>query len=116
MGVTATPTALDTLARLRAAHGPLVLFQSGGCCDGSSPMCFQEGQLPPSPNDLLLGAVDDTPFYVDAEQYRRWHSPDILLDAAPGPADSFSLEALEGMHFVARTHACPPREGSSGVT
>ncbi|MGZ6586231.1 MAG: DUF779 domain-containing protein [Solirubrobacteraceae bacterium] len=101
--VTATPEALETIERLRAAHGPLALFQSGGCCDGTAPMCFKEGELPAGPGDLLLGELGGVPFYVDAEQDARWGAPDLLIDVAPGAADSFSLEALEDVHFVTRT-------------
>ena len=71
MPVSATPAALEALARLRAAHGPLLLFQSGGCCDGSAPICIEAGELPIAPSDVLLGAVGDIPFYIDGEQCER---------------------------------------------
>jgi uncharacterized protein (DUF779 family) len=108
--VTATAEALDVIERLSAAHGPLVFFQSGGCCDGSSPICLEAGELPPGPHDRLLGAIGGAPFYVDAEQYRRWREPEFVIDVSPGPAEGFSLEGLVGVHFVARTRACyaPP--------
>ncbi len=73
--LSATDAALAELARLRERHGPLMLFQSGGCCDGSSPLCLHEGELLLGPNDLLLGEVGGVPFYIDAEQYERWQSP-----------------------------------------
>ena len=98
--VVATEAALAELARLRAAHGPLMLFQSGGCCDGSSPMCFPDGELLLGPNDLLLGDVGGCPFYIDAEQYERWQRPRLLLDVAPGAGTGFSLEGLHGLHFA----------------
>jgi uncharacterized protein (DUF779 family) len=101
-GVVATPEALEVIERLRTAHGPLALFQSGGCCDGSSPICLVEGELPPAPDDLLLGTVGGAPFYIDAEQYRRWRSPRLVLDAREGAAEGFSLEGLEGVHFITR--------------
>ncbi len=100
--VTATPEALEVIERLRAAHGALALFQSGGCCDGSSPICLVEGELPPGPNDLLLGTLGQTPFYIDAEQYRRWRSPSLVLDVRDGAAEGFSLEGLEGVRFMTR--------------
>ena len=96
----ATPAALAELARLRARHGPLMLVQSGGCCEGSSPLCLQRGELLLGPGDLLLGKLDGTPFYVDADQYDRWRRPAFLLDVADGTTDSFSLEAEDGVHFV----------------
>lgn len=92
--------------RLSAEHGPLALFQSGGCCDGSSPICLAQGELPPSANDLLLGEVAGAPFYVDSEQYERWGSPAFLIDAGAGPAEGFSL-SLPDAHFVTRTPPAP---------
>ena len=105
--VTATAAALEVITRLEAAHGPLVLFMSGGCCDGSSPICLRAGELEPGAGDRLLGAVGGAPLYIDAEQYARWGSPHFELDAGPPAADGFSLEGLEGVHFVARSPAPP---------
>ena len=102
----ATPAALAELQRLRARHGPLMLVQSGGCCDGSSPLCLARGELLVGSNDLLLGHVDGTPFYIDAEQYRRWNRPTFRLDLGEGTTDAFSLEAGDGVHFVTRTNGC----------
>ena len=108
MRVSATPEALEVIERLRAAHGPLVFHQSGGCCDGSAPMCFREDELPPGAGDLLLGRIGGAPFYVDADQDERWSQPEFAIDVAPGAAESFSLEGLEGVHFVARSAVCEP--------
>ena len=80
MGVTATPAALEAIARLQAAHGPLAFFQSGGCCDGSSPICLKDGELPAGPNDVLLGTVGGAPFYIDSDQDERWRRPTLVLD------------------------------------
>jgi uncharacterized protein len=104
--VSATEAALAELARLRERHGPLMLFQSGGCCDGSSPLCLRRGELLVGPNDLLLGELDGTPFYVDAEQYERWNRPAFRLDLVEGGSDTFSLEGPGGVHFVSRTPSC----------
>ena len=101
--VMATPAALEAIARLRAAHGPLAFFQSGGCCDGSSPMCLRADELPPGSGDVEIGAIDGVPFYIDAEQDERWLHPRLEIDVAPGPGDSFSLEGSYGLHFVATT-------------
>jgi uncharacterized protein (DUF779 family) len=101
--VIATPAALEVITRLEAAHGPLVFHQSGGCCAGTSPMCLREGELPPGPGDVHLGAVGDVPFYIDADQYERWGRPEFVIDVAPGAADSFSLEGTAQVHFVTRT-------------
>ncbi len=106
--LTATPIALEMVERLAAQYGRLAFFQSGGCCDGSSPICLKDGELPPGPNDLLLGTVADTPFYVDRDQYERWGRPSFLLDVRPGPAEGFSL-SLPDAHFVTRSPGPPDR-------
>jgi uncharacterized protein (DUF779 family) len=90
------------LDRLEAAHGPLVLFQSGGCCEGSATMCLLAGDLPPGSGDVKLGELGGAPVYIDAEQYERWGRPQFHVDVADGAAEGFSLEGLEGVHFVSR--------------
>jgi uncharacterized protein (DUF779 family) len=104
VSVTATDAAIEAIERLRAEHGPLAFFQSGGCCDGSLPICLKDGELPPGSGDLLLGSVAGAPFYVDSEQHERWGSPSFLLDVRPGAAQGFSL-SLPDAHFVTG----PPR-------
>jgi uncharacterized protein (DUF779 family) len=103
--VIATPAALDAIARLEASQGPLVFFQSGGCCDGTSPICLKDGELPPGPADVLLGEIGGAGFYIDADQYERWQRPQFVIDLAPGAAEGFSLD-VDGMHFVTVTSAC----------
>ena len=100
--VVATPAALEVIHCLEAAHGPLSFFQSGGCCDGSSAICLKDGELPVAPHDVRLGEIGGAPFHIDAEQYERWGKPRFLIDVAPGAAEGFSLEGLEGVHFVSR--------------
>jgi hypothetical protein len=101
--VRATPPVLGLLERLTARYGPLVIHQSGGCCDGSSPICLPAGELPPAPDDILLGTIGETPVYIDGEQYRRWREPELVIDVAAGPAMGFSLEGIESMHLVAES-------------
>ena len=113
--IDATLAALAELARLRERHGPLMLFQSGGCCDGSSPLCLHEGELLVGPNDLLLGEVGGVPFYIDAEQYKRWNRPRFRLDLSPGTPDAFTLEAADAVHFVTRSSQCAVT-GGNGAT
>ena len=113
--VTATPQAAATIRALAQTHGPLVFHQSGGCCDGSSPMCLLEAELPPGPADVLIGEVEGTPFYIDADQDARWKSPTFLIDVAPGAATSLSLEGADGVHFVARSPA-PAADAPEGST
>lgn len=101
--VQATPAALEVLRRLGAAHGPLMLFQSGGCCDGTAPICLKADDMPLSPHDACLGEVAGAPVYIDGELYERWGRPRFLIDVSPGAAEGFSLESLEDVHFVTRT-------------
>ena len=103
--VAATPAALEVIHRLSAAHGPLMFFQSGGCCDGSSPMCLKQGELPLSSQDVRLGEIAGAPFYIDSQQYERWGRPHLTVEVSPGAADGFSLEGLEGVHFVVLTRS-----------
>jgi uncharacterized protein (DUF779 family) len=103
--IAAAEPALAELARLRAEHGPLLLFLSGGCCDGSSPMCFPEGELLLGPNDLLLGEVGGCPFYIDADQYERWKRPALVLEVAAGAGSGMSLEGMHDLHFRVRAPA-----------
>ncbi len=110
--VAATEAALAVIRRLTAHHGPLMFVQSGGCCDGSSPLCLREGELLVGPGDLLLGLVGGVPFYIDTEQYERWNRPHFLLDVAQGSTDSFSLEAADGVHFVTRSSGCAISPGT----
>ena len=81
-----------------------MFVQSGGCCDGSSPICLRDGELLLGPNDVLLGEVGGAPFYIDAEQYERWRRPGFpARRRARAEASGFSLEGLEGIHFTVRT-------------
>jgi len=111
--VSATPQVLELLERLTARYGPLVIHQSGGCCDGSSPICLPADELPAGPNDVLLGTVGETPVYVDRDQDDRWRRPALQIDLAPGPAMGFSLESVEGMHHLIgaprESWPCSPR-------
>jgi uncharacterized protein (DUF779 family) len=98
--VSATPSALRTLERLRRRHGGLVLHQSGGCCAGSATMCLRADELPPGPHDVSLGEVGGVPFLIDADLHRALGNPDYLLDVAPGGEDTFSLEGADDVHFT----------------
>jgi hypothetical protein len=112
--VVATDAAIAVLRTLTATFGPLILVQSGGCCDGSSPICLREGELVLGLDDLELGRVGGAPFYCDRELFERWNRPQLVLDVAPGPAEEFSLEGLAGVHFRTLSGgraACEDRQG-----
>ena len=97
--ISATPRATAMVKRLVREHGPLAIYQSGGCCDGSLPLCLLADELGQGPNDVLLGHVAGVPFYIDAEQYERWGEPEFLLDVASGAPEGFSLGQPDA-HFV----------------
>ena len=97
--ISATPRATAMVKRLVRDHGPLAIYQSGGCCDGSLPLCLLADELGQGPNDVLLGHVAGVPFYIDAEQHERWGEPEFLLDVAGGAPEGFSLGQPDA-HFV----------------
>ncbi|MCA9639173.1 MAG: DUF779 domain-containing protein [Polyangiaceae bacterium] len=104
--VDATPAALELIAKLIAMHGPLMFHQSGGCCDGSAPMCYPRGELRLGVRDVLLGEIGDTPFYMGGDQYERWKHTRLTLDVVPGRGSGFSIEAPEGVRFIIRSDVC----------
>ena len=105
IAISATPQATAMLRRLVLKHGPLAVFQSGGCCDGSLPLCLLADDLAPGPGDLFLGEVAGVPFYIDADQFRRWGEPEFVLDVAGGAPEGFSL-GLPDAHFVTLSPFC----------
>ena len=100
--VVATEAALALIARLVARHGPLMFHQSGGCCDGSSPMCYVRGELLLGEQDVYLGDIGGQPFYIGAAQYASWRHTQIIIDVVPGRGGMFSLEGPEGLRFLSR--------------
>lgn len=101
--VTATEPALWWIARLRAQHGPLMFHQSGGCCDGSAPMCYVLGDFTIGARDVLLGEIGGCPFYIGGDQHERWQHTHLVIDVVPGRGAGFSLEAPEGVRFLTRS-------------
>jgi uncharacterized protein (DUF779 family) len=101
--VIATEAAREAVRRLRAARGPLMFVQSAGCCAGTVPMCFPDGEYITGPGDLMLGSVAGCPFYIDHRLYEAWHPGQLILDIAPGRPEGFSLPAGEGQHFITRS-------------
>lgn len=102
--VVATEVALALIERLKAKHGnDLMFFQSGGCCDGSAPMCYRIGELSVGRYDLLLGEIGGCQFFMSGSQYEYWQHTQLVIDAAQGNGDTFSLEGPEGMSFLTRS-------------
>lgn len=101
--VAITPQAAALLRRLEALHGPLMFHQSGGCCDGSSPMCYPRGEFKVGGSDVFLGTVAGTPFYMSASQYAYWKHTHLTVDVVKGRGSGFSVEAPEGVRFLIRS-------------
>ena len=101
--IAVTPAALDAVRLLVEQMGPVMFFQSGGCCDGSLPMCFQDGELIVGDSDVLLGRIAGCPFYIDQRQWERWKHSNLILDVAEGLPEGFSLPAPPDRHFVTRS-------------
>lgn len=117
--VRATAAAMDLLRRLRGQHGPLMLHQSGGCCDGSAPMCYPAGEFVVGDRDVLLGLLDlrlradelpttepepddCAPVWISGPQFAAWQHTQLILDVVPGRGSGFSLESPEGFRFLSR--------------
>jgi uncharacterized protein (DUF779 family) len=101
--VTVTDEAREVIDELRERHGDLMFHQSGGCCDGSSPMCFQQGDFRLGRSDVKLGEVYDCPFYMAKDQFEYWQHMQLTLDVKPGRGASFSLEIPTGKRFVIKS-------------
>jgi len=106
-----TPPAEDLVRELIARHGPLMFHQSGGCCDGSSPMCYPRGEFKVGGSDVLLGRLaGDTPFWMSAAQYAYWRHTHLTVDVVRGRGSGFSLEAPEGVRFLLRSRLLTDEE------
>lgn len=120
--VAITPEAEAVLRQLEAEHGPVLFHQSGGCCDGSAPMCYPRSEFRIGQRDVYLGAIAGTPFYIGSQQFEHWQHTQLLIDVVPGRGSGFSLEAPLGVRFLTRSRvfdgaeqvwldACPPSRG-----
>ncbi|MER5770373.1 DUF779 domain-containing protein [Streptomyces sp. NPDC001985] len=104
------PAAAELLSVLTAAHGPLMFHQSGGCCDGSAPMCYPRGEFRTGQSDVLLaelrveGVAEVIPFWMSRSQYELWSHTRLVVDVVEGRGSGFSLEAPEGVRFLIRSH------------
>ncbi|MGD9618862.1 MAG: DUF779 domain-containing protein [Mycolicibacterium sp.] len=119
-----TEAAVDLLHRLQERHGALMFHQSGGCCDGSSPMCYPDGDFIVGDRDILLAVLDvgdGVPVWISGPQFDAWKHTQLVIDVVPGRGGGFSLEAPEGLRFLSRGRAFTDDEnralaGSSPVT
>jgi uncharacterized protein (DUF779 family) len=112
--ILATDTAVAMIAALRAKHGPLMFHQSGGCCDGSAPMCYPAGEFRVGTQDVLLGQVaDNVPVWIGAAQFAYWRHTQVTIDVVPGRGAGFSLEGPEGVRFVIRSRIFTDEEADA---
>jgi uncharacterized protein (DUF779 family) len=112
--VVATPEALEAIGLLVAERGPVMFFQSGGCCDGSLPLCFDDGELIIGDHDVMLGRVGGCPFYIDGRQFEVWQHTQLILGVGPGAPEGFSLPAGRDGHFVITSRVFAPDELRAG--
>jgi uncharacterized protein (DUF779 family) len=114
--VDVTPAAADLIRSLRGRHGPLMFHQSGGCCDGSAPMCYLEGEFRTGASDVLLeqlrvdGVDEPVSFWMSTSQFQAWKHTHLTVDVVPGRGGGFSLEAPEGVRFLIRSRMLTPEE------
>lgn len=104
--VDATRAAQALLAEIIIDHGPVLFHQSGGCCDGSSPMCYPRSDFIIGDHDVLLGLIGETPFYIGGAQFSAWKHTRITLDVVPGRGGMFSLDNGREKRFLIRSNVC----------
>jgi uncharacterized protein (DUF779 family) len=105
-----TEAAVELLRKLQARHGSLMFHQSGGCCDGSSPMCYPEDEFVVGDRDVLLGVLESSPVWISGPQFEAWKHTQLVIDVVPGRGGGFSLEAPEGVRFLSRGRAFTDEE------
>ncbi len=108
--VEATAETLLWIIRLTAKHGPLMFYQSGGCCEGSAPLCNPVAEYYPSHEDVLLGEIGGCPFYIRANQFEYWRHTQLIIDVVPGDGSGFSVEGPEGITFITRSRVFTDEE------
>ena len=101
--VLATDAALKLIDKLSRKHGPLMFHQSGGCCDGSAPMCYPLGDFKIGNSDVKLGEIGGCPFYMNESQFEYWQHTQLTIDVVPGRGSGFSVESPEGVRFLTRS-------------
>lgn len=108
--ISVTDDAIKVIDQLKERYGPLMFHQSGGCCDGSSPMCFENGDFKVGESDIQLGMIADCPFYMSRDQYDYWKHTHLTVDVTPGRGSSFSLEIPLGVRFIIRSRLLSDEE------
>ncbi|HKJ94657.1 MAG TPA: DUF779 domain-containing protein [Gammaproteobacteria bacterium] len=110
--VSVTDAAALVIDRLRRGHGPLMFHQSGGCCDGSAPMCYPADEFRVGERDVYLGEIEGAPFYISGSQFEYWEHTHLIIDVVAGRGSGFSLEAPEGVRFLTRSRLYTDEEAA----
>jgi len=100
--VSATPAAIELIHKLTAQHGPILFLQSGGCCEGSVPLCMPANEFKPGASDVIVGEIEGAVFYMGHNHFQFSENTHTILDAMPGSSGSFSLDCGTGMAFITR--------------
>lgn len=108
--VSATPETLRLIEKLLGLHGPLLFHQSGGCCDGSAPMCYPRGEFKVGAQDVFMGEIGGQPFYMGKSQFEYWQHTALIIDVVPGRGSGFSVESPEGVRFLTRSRVYSDEE------
>ena len=108
--VSATDLTVSLIDALVNIHGPVLFHQSGGCCDGSAPMCFPRGDFRVGSRDVFLGSINKQPFFMADEQYAYWEHTHLMIDVVPGRGGMFSIEGPTGKRFLTRSRVFSDEE------
>ena len=108
-----TDNAAKIVNQLKEQHGPLIFHQSGGCCDGSSPMIFEEGEMYLDESDILLGTLEGVNFYMNQDQFEYWKHTHLTIDITKGRGSSFSLEIPLGLRFIIHSRLLTEKENEA---
>ncbi|MEM9222406.1 MAG: DUF779 domain-containing protein [Pseudomonadota bacterium] len=108
--VTATPAARALIAEIKNNHGEIMFHQSGGCCDGSSPMCYPKGEFSVGQRDVRLGVIEGADFYISGPQFEAWKHTQLILDVVPGRGGMFSLDNGTERRFLTRSRVFSDEE------
>jgi uncharacterized protein (DUF779 family) len=108
--VVATDEALQLIETIKERNESIMFYQSGGCCDGSVPMCYPEGDFRLGDSDIYLGSIGEVPFYMHKSQYEYWKHTQLIIDALDGEGATFSLDSLETKHFITRSRVFTDEE------
>ena len=108
-----TPEATEVVNQLKEKFGELMFHQSGGCCDGSQPMCFEKGEFRTGDSDVLLGEIAGCEFFMSRDQFEYWQHTQLTIDVIPGRGSSFSLEIPMGVRFITKSRMYTSEEAGS---